>query len=69
MKKNHRKLQNHNSNYKKESPTDDMAYFNCGNTGHFISECSKPKKDDHKKKGNKRNNKKSRRDRKVMIVE
>lgn len=68
MKKNHRTYQNLNRNFK-ESPSDDVKCFNCGKIGYFISDCPKPKKNDHKKKGLKRNDKKSKRDRKTMIAE
>ncbi|XP_073057377.1 uncharacterized protein [Primulina eburnea] len=69
MRKNHRTFQSPNRNFKKESPSGDMACFNCGKVGHFIADCPKPKKDDQKKKGVKRNDKKTRRDRKAMIAE
>lgn len=57
MKMNQRTYQNPNLNFKKESPSSDMACFNCGKVGHFISDCPKPKKDDNKKKGHKCNDK------------
>ncbi|XP_073293741.1 uncharacterized protein [Primulina huaijiensis] len=62
-------FQSPNRNFKKGSPSCDMACFNCGKVGHFITDCLKPKKDDQKKKGVKRNDKKTRRDRKTMIAE
>ncbi|XP_073279543.1 uncharacterized protein [Primulina huaijiensis] len=68
MKKNHRAYQNPNRKFKKDSPSGDMACFNCGRIGHFIADCPKPKKDDQKKKEYKRNDKKSRRYSKAMIA-
>ncbi|XP_073290999.1 uncharacterized protein [Primulina huaijiensis] len=68
MKKNHRAYKNPNRDFKKESPSGDMACFNCGKIGHFIVDCPKPKRDDQKKEY-KRNDKKSRRDRKDMIAD
>ncbi|XP_073271526.1 uncharacterized protein [Primulina huaijiensis] len=50
MKKNHRAYQGPNRNFKNDSPSGDMACFNCGKIGHFIADCPKPKKDDQKKK-------------------
>ncbi|XP_073138611.1 uncharacterized protein [Henckelia pumila] len=55
MRKNHKNFQSTNrSNFRRKKPVNDnQACYNCGKEGHFISDCTKPKKDEkitsHKK--------------------